>query len=53
MQDDKPAFDLAKVQEKLDTVKDLSDLTGSNGVIQEMIKGTVIRYFLSCNGDKC
>lgn len=33
----------AKVQEKLKNVKSLSDLTGSNGVIQEMIKSTVER----------
>jgi putative transposase len=37
------AFDVEKVQEMLKGVKSLSDLTGSNGVIQEMIKGTVER----------
>jgi putative transposase len=36
-------FDTAKVEEKLRNVKSLSDLTGSNGVIQEIIKGTVER----------
>lgn len=36
-------FDVQKVEEKLKNVKSLSDLTGSNGIIQEMIKGTVER----------
>lgn len=40
---DQPAFDVAKVQEMLKNVKCLSDLTGPNGVVQEMIKGTVER----------
>jgi transposase-like protein len=38
-----PAFDVSKVEERLKNVKSLSDLTGSNGVIQEMIKQTVER----------
>ncbi len=37
------SFDTSKVEEKLKNVKSLSDLTGSNGVIQEIIKGTVER----------
>lgn len=37
------SFDTLKVEEKLKNVKCLSDLTGSNGVIQELIKGTVER----------
>lgn len=37
------SFDTSKVEEKLRNVKSLSDLTGSNGVIQEIIKGTVER----------
>lgn len=37
------SFDTSKVEEKLKNVKCLSDLTGSNGVIQELIKGTVER----------
>jgi len=37
------SFDTSKVEEKLRNVKSLSDLTGSNGVIQELIKGTVER----------
>jgi putative transposase len=37
------SFDTSKVEEKLKNVKSLSDLTGSNGVIQELIKGTVER----------
>lgn len=43
MSEDKPSFDVAKVQEMLKNVKCLSDLTGPNGVVQEMIKGTVER----------
>jgi putative transposase len=38
-----PVFDIEKVQEKLKNIKSLSDLTGSNGLIQEMIKQTVER----------
>ncbi len=38
-----PPFDVAKVTEMFKNVKSLSDLTGSNGIIQEMIKGTVER----------
>jgi putative transposase len=37
------AFDVEKVEAKLKNVKSLSDLTGSNGIIQEMIKSTVER----------
>ncbi len=37
------AFDVSKVQAKLKNIKTLSDLTGSNGIIQEMIKQTVER----------
>jgi len=43
MKDKEILFDVEKVEEKLKNVKSLSDLTGSNGVIQEMIKGTVDR----------
>lgn len=43
MEKEVETFDLAKVQEKLKNVKSLSDLTGTNGIIQEMIKGTVER----------
>ena len=43
MQKEVAAFDVEKVQQKLRNIKSLSDLTGSNGVIQEMIKGTVER----------
>jgi putative transposase len=43
MEQEGPFFDVSKVQEKLKNVKSLSDLTGSNGVIQEMIKSTVER----------
>lgn len=37
------SFDVSKVEEKLKNIKSLSDLTGPNGVIQEIIKGTVER----------
>jgi transposase-like protein len=37
------SFDTSTVEEKLKNVKCLSDLTGSNGIIQELIKGTVER----------
>ena len=37
------AFDVEKVEEKLKNITSLSDLTGNNGIIQEMIKGTVER----------
>jgi len=43
MEEEEPLFDVSKVQEKLKKVKSLSDLTGSNGVIQEIIKATVER----------
>jgi transposase-like protein len=36
-------FDVSKVEEKLKSIKSLSDLTGPNGVIQEIIKSTVER----------
>ena len=39
----RPAFDVAKVEEKLKNVKCLSDLTGPGGVFQEMVKETVER----------
>lgn len=41
--DHSPAFDVAKVQEKLKNVRTLSDLTGPGGVFQEMFKGTIER----------
>lgn len=34
-------FDVSIVEEKLKNVKSLSDLTGPNGVMQEMIRSTV------------
>ena len=36
-------FDVRKVEDRLKNIKSLSDLTGSNGIIQEMIKSTVER----------
>jgi putative transposase len=38
-----PAFDVAKVEERFKNIKTLSDLTGKDGIIQEMIKQTVER----------
>ena len=43
MENVKRLFDVEKVEEKLKNIKSLSDLTGPNGVIQEMIKSTVER----------
>lgn len=43
MEIEKRLFDVSKVEEKLKNIKSLSDLTGPNGVIQEMIKLTVER----------
>lgn len=43
MEQEKRAFDVSKVEERLKNVKSLSDLTGQGGVIQEMIKSTVER----------
>lgn len=43
MSKESSSFDVSKVEEKLKNIKSLSDLTGSNGIIQEMIKGTVER----------
>lgn len=43
MTNEESPFDVAKVQEMLKNVKSLSDLTGPNGVVQEMIKSTVER----------
>lgn len=42
-QRENPAFDIAKVEEKLKNVKTLSDLTGPGGVFQEMFKSTIER----------
>ena len=41
--ENKYPFDVDKVTEKFKNIKTLSDLTGSNGAIQELIKGTVER----------
>ncbi len=43
METEKRLFDVSKVEEKLKHIKSLSDLTGPNGVIQEIIKSTVER----------
>lgn len=43
MEQDEKLFDVSRVQEKLKNVKSLSDLTGSNGVVHEIIKSTVER----------
>lgn len=41
--ENKYPFDVEKVTEKFKNLKSLSDLTGPNGAIQELIKGTVER----------
>lgn len=38
-----PAFDIARIEERFKNIKTLSDLTGKDGIIQEMIKQTVER----------
>lgn len=38
-----PAFDVARVEERFKNIRTLSDLTGKDGIIQEMIKQTVER----------
>ncbi len=38
-----PAFDVSRVEERFKNIKTLSDLTGKDGIIQEMIKQTVER----------
>ena len=43
MNQTKQIFDVSKVEAKLKNIKSLSELTGSNGVIQEIIKQTVER----------
>lgn len=43
MEQDEKLFDVSKVQERLKNVKSLSDLTGANGVVHEIIKSTVER----------
>ena len=43
MQKKERAFEVEKLEEKLKNISSLSDLTGSNGIIQEMIKSTVER----------
>ena len=44
---DKPAFDVSKVQEKLKSVKSLSDLEGPGGVFELMFKDTIERLLKS------
>jgi transposase-like protein len=43
MSEEKPVFDVQKVTDLLKNVKCVSDLTKPNGVIQEMVKGTIER----------
>jgi putative transposase len=38
-----PAFDIARIEERFKNVKTLSDLTGKDGIFQEMMKQTVER----------
>ena len=40
---DTPAFDIPKVEERFTNIKTLADLTGKEGIIQEMIKQAVER----------
>lgn len=43
MKKDTPAFDVAKIEERFKNIKSLSDLTGKDGIFQEMMKQTVER----------
>jgi putative transposase len=38
-----PAFDMAKVEEKLKNIKTLDDISGKDGLLQLMFKGTIER----------
>lgn len=38
-----PAFDIARIEERFKNIKTLSDLTGKDGIFQEMMKQTVER----------
>jgi putative transposase len=38
-----PAFDVARIEERFKNIKSLSDLTGKDGIFQEMMKQTVER----------
>lgn len=40
---DTPAFDIARIEERFKNIKTLSDLTGKDGIFQEMMKQTVER----------
>jgi putative transposase len=39
----KPVFDISKVEEKLKNIKSLSDITGQDGLLQEIFKNTIER----------
>ena len=41
----KPSFDYEKVDELFKNAKSIEDITGKNGFLQEMFKGTIERLF--------
>ncbi len=41
------SFDVEKVEEKLKNVKTLADLTGPDGIIQNLVKNTIERILLN------
>ena len=43
MKKETPAFDIARIEERFKNIKSLSDLTGKDGIFQEMMKQTVER----------
>lgn len=43
MEKEKPLFDVSKVEEKIRNAKGIEDLTGRDGIVQEIIKSTVER----------
>ena len=40
---EKPVFDVSKVEEKLKNIKSLEDITGKDGLVQEIVKNTIER----------
>src|ERR1700722_8815093 len=40
---EKPVFDVSKVEEKLKSIKSLDDITGKDGLVQEIVKNTIER----------
>jgi transposase-like protein len=41
--DEKPVFDVKKVEEKFRNIKTIADITGKDGLVQEIVKNTIER----------